>query len=110
LKPKINFGLEVDTKKGYPRKSKFESNNKAEVMHIRRKPVSKVTTLAQKFPTKVKSKQLPQQRSNESKPHQKFAAENNKTMPKFCPTVFFFSSQSICSQICFSNAPISATA
>jgi hypothetical protein len=74
---------------------------------MKRKPVSKATTPAQKFSTKVKSKQVPQQRSNESKPQEVFSAQDKA---KVLPESFFFPKSINLFQICFSSAPISATA
>jgi len=105
---KLILAWKTDTKK-LPRNSKFESNSNTEVTHIERKSVSSAATLAEKFETKAKRKQAPQRRK-ESKPHQKFAAENNKTTLKFCPKVFFLLKWINLSQICYSCAPISATA
>jgi len=108
LKRKINFGLEADTKK-LPRNSKFESNSNTEVTHMERNHVSKATTPAQKFSTKVKSKQLPQQRSNESKRKEEFRSRKQQDNAKVLPESFFFLKSINLFQICSSSAPISAT-
>jgi len=65
---------------------KFEASNcNAEVIRIRRKPVSQGMSTDENFETKTKSKQVPQQRKR-SKPEKEFSAQRSS---KFCPTVFF---------------------
>jgi len=84
MKRKINLELKHDTEEF----TSTSNNNNTEVIYMERKHVSKATTLAQKFSTKVKSKQVPQQRRKECKPH-KSQLKTAATTPKFCPKVFF---------------------
>jgi len=65
---------------------KFEASNcNAEVIRIRRKPVSQGMSTDENLETKTKSKQVPQQ-GKRSKFNKEFSAQRSS---KFCPTVFF---------------------